>query len=382
MSVSQRLRRLAIGDPTIRPASKTYSVPTLLMQDDRMGEDLPFGSRGGLAVRHHFPLEGEYEIKILLQRDPDNFVKGLSEARQLDIRVDGERVKQFTVGGVHKGASETPFTTYGSPEQTQYERNADVGLEVRFAANAGTQVVAVTFLNETAMPEGPWRPRQTGLGAATKYRDYTLGEPAVASIVVSGPFDATGPGQTASRERIFVCQPTGSEDEGICAKKILTTMARRAYRRPATEREMRTLLTFYDEGRTRGGFEAGIGTALRRMLVSPTFLFHVENDPANVAPGAAYAISDFELPSRMSFFLWSSIPDDELLDVAESGQLREMLAACAFVTPPTILDGATLSTNKMSDLNESVREYVTTMQESLGCMNLVEKRLVGTISDL
>ena len=323
MSVAQRLRRLAIGDPTIRPESKTYSVPTLLMQDDRMGERLPFGSRGGIAINHHFALDGEYEIKILLQRDPDNFVKGLGEARQMDIRVDGQRVKVFTVGGVHKGRSETAFGTYGDNEQTEYERNADVGLEVRFPAKAGTQVVAVTFLNETSMPEGPWRPRQTGMGAAAKYKDYTQGEPAIASVVVSGPFDSTGPGETSSRNRIFVCQPTGPQDEEACAKKILTNLARRAYRRPATEREMRTLLTFYDEGKTQGGFEAGIGTALRRVLVSPSFLFHVEMDPDNPAPGSAYRISDFEMASRISFFLWSSIPDDELLSVAERGQLRD-----------------------------------------------------------
>ena len=323
MSVAQRLRRLAIGDPTIRPESKTYSVPTLLMQDDRMGEDLPFGSRGGTAINHHFALDGEYEIKIILQRDPDNFVKGLSEARQLDIRVDGERVKQFTVGGVHLGRSETAFTTYGDDPQTRYERNADEDLVVRFPAKAGTQVVAVTFLKETALPEGPWRPPQTGMGAAAKYKDYTQGEPAIAGVVVSGPFDSTGPGTTPSRERIFVCQPTGPQDEEACAKKILTNLARRAYRRPATEREMRTLLTFYDEGKTQGGFEAGIGTALRRVLVSPSFLFHVEMDPNNAAPGSPYRISDLELASRISFFLWSSIPDDELLEAAQRGQLRD-----------------------------------------------------------
>ncbi len=323
MSVAQRVRRLAIGDPTIQPGSKTYSVPTLLMQDDRMSEAMPFGSRGGIAINHHFALDGEYEIKIILQRDPDNFVRGLGEERQLDVRVDGERVKLFTVGGVRLGRSESVFVTYGDPAQTQYERNADEDLQVRFSANAGAQAVAVTFLNETTMSEGPWRPRQTGLGAAAKYKDYTQGEPAVANVIISGPFDATGPGETPSRSKIFVCQPTGSDDEEICAKRILTSLARRAYRRPATEQEMRTLLTFYDEGRSQGGFEAGIGLALRRILVSPAFLFHVENDPANVAPGAAYPINDFELASRMSFFLWSSIPDDELLDVAEQGQLRD-----------------------------------------------------------
>jgi len=194
---------------------------------------------------------------------------------------------------------------------------------VRFPAKAGSQVVAVTFLNGAAMPEGPWRPRQSGLGAAAKYRDYTQGEPAIGSIRVSGPFDATGPGQTASRNKIFICQPAGKEDEETCAKKILTTLARRAYRRPVTEREMLTLLSFYNEGQKQAGFEAGIGTALRRILVSPSFLFHVENDPDNVAPGSAYRISDFELATRMSFFLWSSIPDDELLDAAERGQLRD-----------------------------------------------------------
>ena len=323
MSVAQRLRRLAIGDPTIRPESKTYSIPKLLMQDDRMSEAMPFGSRGGIAINHHFALDGEYEIKIILQRDPDNFVRGLGEERQLDVRVAGERVKLFTVGGVRLGRSESVFGTYGDPAQTQYERNADEGLQVRFSANAGTQVVAVTFMNETTMPEGPWRPRQTGLGAAAKYKDYTQGEPAVADVIISGPFDASGPGETPSRERIFICRPSGSQDEDACARQILTNLARRAYRRPATEREMQTLLTFYEQGKSQAGFEAGIGTALRRILVSPSFLFHVEKDPPNVAPGSPYPVSDFELATRIAFFIWSSIPDDELLDLAEQGRLRD-----------------------------------------------------------
>jgi mono/diheme cytochrome c family protein len=323
LSVAQKLRRLAIGDPTIRPEFKAYSVPTLLMQDDRMNESLPFGSRGGVGIRHHFALDGEYQIKILLQRDPDNFIKGLGEPRQLDVRVDGERIKLFTVGGVHKGPSETAFGTYGDTAQTEYERSADAGLELRFPVKAGTRVVSIGFLNELSMPEGVFRPRQSGLGAAAKYRDYTEGEPALGSVAISGPYDVTGSGDTPSRKRLFVCQPSASEPEEACARKILATLATRAYRRPATEREVQVLFDFYKAGSERGGFDGGIGTALRRVLVSPQFLFRIEPDPDRVAPGSAYPVSDLELASRLSFFLWSSIPDDELLGLAQQGKLRE-----------------------------------------------------------
>ena len=323
MSVAQRLRRLAIGDPTIKPEFKKYDIPTLLMQDDRMSEALPFGSRGGIAIRHHFPLDGEYVIKILLQRDPDNFIKGLGEPRQLDVRLDGARLKLFPVGGVRLGKSETAFGTYGDPKQTEYERNADAGLELRVPVKAGTRTVGVAFLEEASEPEGAYRPPQTGLGAASSYRDYTEGEPAVGNVSISGPYDAKGGGGAPSRSKIFVCHPTSARDEDACAQKILSTLARRAYRRPATEREVQTLFTFYKTGRSRGNFEAGIGSALRRVLVSPSFLFRVEPDPASTAPDSAYRISDLALASRLSFFVWSSIPDDELLDVAQRGQLSD-----------------------------------------------------------
>ena len=339
MSVAQRVRRLALGDPTIKPEFKKYSIPKLLMQEDRMSEDLPFGSRGGIAIQHRFPLDGEYVVKILLRRDPADYIEGLSEPHQLDVRLDGVKIKQFTVGGVHKGRSETTFTTYGDPEQVDYERHADKDLEIRFSAKAGTRVVAVAFLNDITEPEGAYRPHQTGLGTASLYKDHNEGDPELDSISISGPYEAKGSGDTPSRRRIFVCYPASSagatntqrvsfqlnkniNDEDACARKILATLARRAYRRTATEAEIQTLYNFYKADRGKDGFEAGIGTALRRILVSPQFLFRTEVDPGS-APNTPHRLTDIELASRLSFFIWSSIPDDELLDVAERGKLKD-----------------------------------------------------------
>ena len=168
------------------------------------------------------------------------------------------------------------------------------------------------------MPEGPLRTRMS------KYdlHNYKGGEPGVASVSIGGPYDATGMGETPSRRKILVCRPATVEDEEPCAREILSGLARRAYRRPVTEKDIRTLLGFYESRRTEG-FEAGIGAALERILVGPEFLYRAEKDPENIAPNSAYPISDLELASRLSFFLWSSLPDDQLLDVAESGRLRD-----------------------------------------------------------
>ncbi len=325
MSAGRKISRLAIGDSSIRPAFERYDVPKYLMQDDRVSDELPFGSRGGIAIRHHFPLDGEYVIRIRLHKNSRAYIRGLGEPHQLDVRLDGARIKLFTIGGERMGRSSPLFSTaaVGDIEQEQYERTADEALEVRFPAKAGTRLVGVAFLKETSVPEGPLQPRMTQYD----YAQYKGGEPAVGSVVIGGPYDAIGLGETPSRRKIFVCRPTdspaSSEDEESCAKKILSTLARRAYRRPLTDGDVQTLLRFYQAGRSEGGVEAGIGTALERILVGPEFLFRIERDPANVAPGAAYPISDLELASRLSFFLWSTIPDDELLDLAENGRLKD-----------------------------------------------------------
>ena len=333
MSAATKISRFAIGDPAIGPASETYEVSPRLLQRDRVSEHLPFGSRGGIAIRHHFPLDGEYTIKILLQRDRVLDIRGLAEPHQIDIRLDGETIRQFTVGGEGKSKSqENGQEQYGSKAgdngQESYERTADANLEFRFSAKAGTRVVGITFLDRNPKPEGVL----LRLVVASQYVQND-DVPGVGIVTITGPYNTTGPGDTPSRRRVFMCRPAssapgnpaGSNENGEqqCARRILSTLARRAYRRPVTDRDVQTLLSFYQDGRNKGGFEAGIGLALRRMLVSPEFLFRVERDPAGVAPNTAYRISDLELASRLSFFLWSSIPDDELLDLAERGQLKD-----------------------------------------------------------
>ncbi|MBI3894433.1 MAG: DUF1592 domain-containing protein [Acidobacteria bacterium] len=334
LSAARKITRLAIGEPKVSPIVETYNLHKFLLQEDRMSEDLPFGSRGGIAVRHYFPLDGEYVIKIVLQRDDRDRVKGLVEPHQLDVRLDGARVKLFTIGGEHKGKSAPIFSTAGGgdPEQELYELTADEVLEVRFQAKTGMRLVGVSFIQENWVPEGALQyvngkpdslPVHHPTFTLTDLASYKGGDPAVDSVSIGGPYSPKGLGDTPSRRKIFVCRPINEAEEETCAKKIVSGLARRAYRRPVADADMQTLLSLYKAGRNNGGFEAGVGMALERILAGPEFLFRVERTPANVAPGAAYRISDLELASRLSFFLWSSIPDDELLDLAEANKLRD-----------------------------------------------------------
>ena len=313
LSAARKVAQLAIGDSTMR--SDTYDVHRFLVQKDRISEDLPFGSRGGMAIRHFFPLDGDYVIKIHLRRDfSGEEILGIDEPHQLDVRLDGTRIKLFKVGG----EQDTPGSN-AEKDPVEYRRRGDRGLEVRFPAGAGTRLVGVTFVQETTVPEGIFQPRLAGI--ETKYwRDNPI---SVTRVTISGPYDFKGRGDTPSRRRIFLCRPTGSEDEEACAKKILSALARRAFRRPVTEVDVQTLLSLYKQVQSSQGFEAGIGMALRAILVSPEFLFRIERDPAGVAPDTAYRVSDLELASRLSFFLWSSIPDDQLLDLAATGKLKD-----------------------------------------------------------
>jgi mono/diheme cytochrome c family protein len=327
LSAARKISRLAIGERSVHAFTAEYDVSRRLVQDDRMSEDLPFGSRGGLAIQHDFPLDGEYVIKVRLQRNNDNYVKGMGEPHQLDVRLDGSRIKLFSVGGEHKGRSAPVYSFInkdyrGDPEQEAYETiDADAGLEVRFQAKAGTRVVTVNFLKDAYAAEGVFMPPQ--------YYDellaYKGGEPGVDSVFITGPDNPSGLEQTRSRERILRCQPSGGneQEELDCAKRTVASLARRAYRRPVTDGEVRTLLRFYEIGRGTGDFESGIRTMLQGLLTSPEFLFRIERDPAGVAPGTPYRVSDLELASRLSFFVWSTVPDEELLAVAERGRLSD-----------------------------------------------------------
>ncbi len=333
LAAARRSGRLAVGDPTIGSAftTATYRPPKGLKQEERMSEDLPFGSRGGLAIRHYFPLDGDYIVKVSLQRNLYDFIRGLREPNDLEVRLDGQRLKVFTVGG-KRPPTLIPETFAGkyagdSPEWDEYMVTADKGLEVRFSARAGLHVVGVSFVDRPWEGEGVAQPTQSLFGLI---RDETSNSRAgvpqafVDTVVVSGPFDAGGPGETASRRRLFVCRPSEPANEESCATTILSTVARRAYRRPVAKADIQMLLGLYKAGREKRGFEAGIQEALVRLLVDPSFLFRVERDPTPVTSGgAAYRLTDVDLASRLSFFLWSSIPDDELLDVAVRGRLKE-----------------------------------------------------------
>jgi hypothetical protein len=306
LSAARKITRLAIGNRAARPDSQTYEVSRFLGQEDRTSENLPFGSRGGIAVRHFFPLDGDYLFKVRLKTSYDgSSVLGIAEQHQLDIHLDRQKVGQFTVGGA--GMNAPRFSPAG-------QQAPDAHLEVRIPVGAGPRLVGVSLLKETWAREQMIQPT---------FESLEREEPGVGSVTISGPYNAGGPGETPSRSRIFVCHPTSSQDEEPCAGKILSTLARRAYRRPIADDEVPNLLVPYHIGRNEEGFEAGIELALQRILVSPEFLFRIEQDPENIEPGTAYPISDLELASRLSFFLWSSIPDDPLLDVAADAQLKD-----------------------------------------------------------
>jgi hypothetical protein len=303
LSVARKISRTAVGDTTIPVAYQTYTVHHGLIQTDRLGEGAPVGSRGGTIVRHVFPVDGEYEISVTLQRNTDDEYLGLERERKLDLRLDDRRLQLFTIAASPKKI----VLGGGTPP--------DAHLKIRVPVKAGARELAATFLKDTLIKEGIIeRVREDVV------QTYFEG---VGSITVAGPFNVQGPGETVNRERIFVCRPSRAADEQACATKILSNLAHRAYRRPISADDMTPLLALYNTGAQNGGFESGVRLALQKILVSPAFLFRAEVDPPSAAPGTIYSISDVELASRLSFFLWSSIPDDQLLAVAESGRLSD-----------------------------------------------------------
>ena len=286
-----KISRQAVGDATLRPTTAVYRTSPLLAQDGRVSEDLPFGSRGGLAVRHYFPLDAEYVIRVAL--------RGRARAgHALDVRLDRERVRRFDLG------ERTP-------------------LEVRVPVAAGARLLGVSFVEalEQSLPrDGRPPPPPITSFAFTLYPN----DPAVERVEVIGPYAGRTPADTPSRRAIFTCRPDTLGDETACAERIVASLARRAYRRPVTAADTAPLLAAYEAGRREGpGFEDGVRWAIEALLVSPKFLFRVERDPAGAAPGAPYRVHELDLASRLSFFLWSSIPDDELVDLAARGRLRE-----------------------------------------------------------
>lgn len=331
MSVARQVTRLATGLPPAKPKVETFEIPLHVLQNDRQSEDLPLGSRGGIAIHYDFPVDGEYTIKVRLQRQYQDYLKGIGWPQRLDVRLDGRLLKRFTVGGAAQGrpaaeswagSGEPGFA--GDPEWEKYMQvTGDSGLEVRILVEAGPRVVGVSFVREMWEPEGLPQPLQRGRVIADDqvYMDYAN----VGSVNIGGPYRAAGTAKdTPSHRAIFVCRPAPVTEERACATKILSRMARLAYRRPVTTADVRTLLGFFDNGRHEGGsFDSGIQLALERLLVDPDFLLRVHRDPAAPVKTAA-RLSDLEVASRLSFFLWNSIPDDRLLTLAERGQLTSL----------------------------------------------------------
>ena len=348
LNAAAKIARLVVGDPTIPAGFERYTAlkdnsneTTWLWQNERLGEEFPLGSRGGIVARHYFPVDGEYVFKIRLDRTDTGLIRGLMTRSDIEVRVDGVRVGQMTIGGTPEF---TGGDAPGSPERYQDssspQTTADDRLEVRTPVKAGMrQVIATIVKADDLEVEG------LGLNSIPVWsREHTTkgdNPLVISSLHIGGPYGGRVSPDSPGRRRLFVCQPASSATASVaasatasasgpasaaetaCATKILSTLARRAYRRPPTTDDVRTLLGFYRSARAQGDFDAGIRAGIELILASPDFLFRVAADPAGVAPGTAYALPDLELASRLSFFLWSSIPDDELLDTAIRGKLHE-----------------------------------------------------------
>jgi mono/diheme cytochrome c family protein len=312
VSASRKVSRWAVGDPSLGAVAQIFRTRPDLSQSQRV-DGLPLGTRGGLAMHYNFPLDGKYNFKIVLARNTVDVIRGLEEAHQIEILVDGARIFLASVGG-------TADTEALVKNPAEAKLAIEARLQARVPVKAGPHTVGVTFLQRNAAEEDyilePFL--RTTLDPVNE-----AGLPHIEQVTISGPYDATGSGDTPSRRKIFTCTPANASQEVACAKRILSTLGRHAYRRPITDTDMETLLSFYQAGRNHGSFEAGIERALRLILSSPAFVFRFERDPVVVAPGSAYRISDLELASRLSFFLWSSIPDDELIDLAVQNKLHE-----------------------------------------------------------
>jgi hypothetical protein len=293
ITAARKIARLAVGDPSQPLIVDTYPLPLELPQDRHL-PGLPLGTRGGIAIDRFFPLDGDYDIEIGLTRfgrEPD----------RLEIAVDGERVALVVIGGP-ADAGESAYDPSAGP------------LRRRVRVLSGARTLGVTFAGKTAAAgETLVSPFSRGRGRM----------PAVTSVTISGPYGEAVPGASASRARIFTCYPVPpAADDPACARRVVSTLLHRAYRRTVTEDDLAPVLSFYDAGHAEAGFERGVQRALERILVSPEFLLRVEAPAVDGPPGEAYPVTDLELATRLAFFLWSSLPDDELLELGDAGRLR------------------------------------------------------------
>ena len=320
ITAATKVSRLAVGTLENRPAIRTYRLPNAARQQARMGEDLPFATHGGLAARHAFSLDGDYVFRIRLQRsDIGGTIRGNIAEREyhIELRVDHALVERLTVGGAFAG--QVRYTLSGGgiappdddvvhQQVALYNQTADEDLEVRLPVRAGTRLVSAAFTD-------------TAPSASAGVGDNVVA--GIASLEIHGPYGGKVPEETPSRRRVLVCRPSGLHDEEPCARSIMGTLARRAYRRPVTDVDLAPLMEIFEIGRAAGGFETGIARALEALLSMPAFLMRAEVDPIGAPAGTIYPLSDVELASRLAFFLWRSIPDDELLDAAVRGRLRD-----------------------------------------------------------
>ncbi len=316
LSASRKIARLAVGDREIAPAFSTYRVRPDFGQDQHI-DGLPLGTRGGMAVTHDFPLDGEYVLKPKLEVNTSAKVRGLDFENEFILTIDGRRVHHATLGG----AKDEDDAALSPPDS---EAEILKRLEIRLWVPAGPHVVGATFVRKTdALADGLMQP----FGRSNFDTQEQRGVPVVDSISIGGPFDATGAGDTPSRRKIFVCRPASASEDAACAKKILTALIRRAYRRPVESTDLDAAMHLFETGEHSAEgprpFDAGIENAIRFVVSSPKFLFRAESDPPGAAPGSVHRVTDLELASRLSFFLWSTIPDDRLVNVAQRGRLKD-----------------------------------------------------------
>src|SRR5215468_4391323 len=313
LAASRKISSLAVGDPAQPAVTQVFRTAPDLAQDEHI-EGLPLGTRGGLLIHQTFPLDGQYDFRVFLLRNIVGYMKGLEWPHQLEITIDGERVFLAPVGGDEDNKmSDANFAAAAD--------TIDARLRTHIPVKAGPHDVGVAFIRKSSAEyDEPLEPHT---------RDHDLqnmnGTPIVDRVDITGPYEPTGPGNTPSRRRIFTCKPAtaAAADEAACARKILASLARRAYRQPVSDADIDVVMKFYDSGRKNGNFEAGIENALAFILTAPKFLFRTESDPPNAVAGGVYRVNDLELASRLSFFLWSTIPDDELLNAAAQGKLKD-----------------------------------------------------------
>jgi len=313
LSAAWKITSAAMGDLGLAPSVATYRVPPDRSQRDHV-DGLPLGTRGGMLVTHYFPVDGEYLIKPKLWRNTVDVVRGTETPHDLEVSLDGGQLSLTRFGGP---ADEVPAQMFPGKTADEIDRRFETVVMV----TAGEHDIGVAFAKKSSAA------RQEVLQAFQREKHdarMDVGIPELDQIVIEGPLTIAGSGSSASRERIFSCQPAQESEASACAEQILTQLARRAYRHPVTPDERERLLTLYGAERAKGrSFESGVQTALAYILVSPQFLFRVEQDPPAAAPGTTYRIDDLELASRLSFFLWSSLPDDELIDSAAAGKLSD-----------------------------------------------------------